>query len=62
MQKLDADGYIDNALMVMITRILILHGQIEDNQSGAKLVCFDANGVSSFQGYKNIVSKQLLNN
>ena len=62
LQKLDSDGYTADSLLTVITGILAHHGKMEPEQIVAKLICFRANGVSSFQGCRNGISKQLLEN
>ena len=62
LQKLDSDGYIADSLLAVITGILAHHGKMEPDEIAAKLICFGADGVSLFQGYRNGVSKQLLKN
>ena len=62
LQKLDSNGYIVDSLLTMITRILAYHGKMEPEQIVAKLIYFGADGASSFQGCRNGVSKQLLEN
>ena len=62
LQKLKSDGYTSDSLLAVIIGILTHHGKIEAHQIAAKLICFGADGVSSFQGCRNGVSKQLLEN
>ena len=62
LQKLDSNGYIAYVLLVVIKEILAYHSKMEPYEIGAKLIFFGANGVSSFHGCKNMVSKQLLGN
>ena len=62
LQKLDSDGYTADSLLTVITGILAYHSKMELEQIAAKLICFGADGVSSFQGCRNEVSKQLLEN
>ena len=62
LQKLDSHGYIADALLTVIAGILAYHGKMEPYKIVAKLIYFGADGVSSFQGCRNGVSKQLLEN
>ena len=62
LQKLDFDGYTFDSLLGVIIGILSHHGKIEADQIATKLISFGVNGISSFQGCKNGVSKQLLEN
>ena len=62
LEKLDSNGYTFDSLLTMTTRILAYHGMMEPNQIVAKLICFGADGVSSFQECRNRVSKQLIEN
>ena len=59
LQKLDSNGYIADLLLAVITCILAHHGKTEPHEIAAKLICFGADGISSFQGCRNGVSKQL---
>ena len=60
--KMEPDGYIADSLLAVITGILAHHGKMEPDEIAAKLICFGGDGVSSFQGCRNGVSKQLLEN
>ena len=62
LQKLDSDGYTAISLLAVITGILAHHGKTEPDEIVAKLICFGADGVSLFQGCRNGVSKELLEN
>ena len=62
LQKLDYDGYTINVLMVVITWILAYYGKMECHEIVAKLICVEADGVSSFLGCKKEMSKQLPDN
>ena len=62
LQKLDSQGYTSDVLLAVIIGILSHHGKMEPNHIAEKLICFGANGVSSFQGCRTGMSKQLLNN
>jgi hypothetical protein len=42
------DGGVADAVREMITSSLIVHGGLSEKQIAEKLVCFGANGVSTF--------------
>ena len=62
LQKSNLDGYTSDSFLAVIIGILTHHGKIKADEIAAKLICFGADGVSSFQNCRNGVSKQLLEN
>ena len=56
LQKLDSNGYTSDLFLGVIIGILSHHGKMEANQIVAKLICFGADGMSSFHHCKNGVS------
>ena len=57
LQKIDLDGYTCDALLAFIIGILSHHRKMEPSEVAEKLICFGADGISSFQGYRTGVSK-----
>jgi hypothetical protein len=53
------DGGGADVVREMITSSLEFHGGLSERQIAEKLVCFGANGVSTFQGSRNGVTVQL---
>lgn len=58
-QKLDPDGATANKLTTVIMGALSSGGGVTDSDISQKLLCFGADGVSSFQGLKTGVTSQI---
>ena len=58
-QKMDSNGATANKLTSVIMATLIAGGEISDIEIAGKLLCFGADGVSTFQGLKSGVTAQI---
>lgn len=58
-RKMESDGATTNNLTAVIMETLRVGGGVADSEIAEKLLCFGADGVSSFQGVKSGVTAQI---